>query len=92
MTTQISMSGNDWLSDRDRKSQARAEARRKAAALKCSRKLDEAREALNEFLSACLDCGHVEATRLDDSRRLLMRDMSEYSSYLGSVYDKDWRV
>lgn len=88
MTTQLTMAGDDWLSDRDRKTQARAESRRKAAALKCSRKLDEARDALNEFLSACLDCGHVEATRLDDSRRLLMRDMSEYSSYLDSVYSR----
>lgn len=88
MTAQIAMSGDDWLSDRDRKAQTRAEARRKATALKCSRKLDEARDALNEFLSACLDCGHVEATRLDDSRRLLMRDMSEYSSYLDSVYNR----
>lgn len=88
MSAQIAMTGEDWLSDRDRKARARAEARRKAAALKCSRKLDEARDALNEFLSACLDCGHVEATRLDDSRRLLMRDMSEYSSYLDSVYNR----
>ena len=88
MNLQITMAGDDWLSDRDRKAQARAEARRKAAALKCSRKLDEARDALNEFLGACLDCGHVEATRLDDSRRLLMRDMSEYSSYLDSVYNR----
>ncbi|MBP9032544.1 MAG: hypothetical protein KBG29_01535 [Pseudomonadales bacterium] len=91
MSAQLAMHGDDWLSDRDRKTQARAEARRKAAALKCSRKLDEARDALNEFLSACLDCGHVEATRLDDSRRLLMRDMSEYSSYLDSVYNKERR-
>ena len=88
MNAQLKMSGEDWLSDRDRKTRARAEARRKSAALKCSRKLDEARDALNEFLSACLDCGHVEATRLDDSRRLLMRDMSEYSSYLDSVYNR----
>ena len=88
MRSQITMTGDDWLSDRDRKDRARAEARRKSAALKCSRKLDEARDALNEFLSACLDCGHVEATRLDDSRRLLMRDMSEYSSYLDSVYNR----
>jgi hypothetical protein len=83
------MAGDDWLSDRDRKAQARAEARRTATARKCARKLDEARDALNEFLSACLDCGHVEATRPDDSRRLLMRDMSEYSSYLDSVYNRE---
>ena len=88
MSAQLAMAGDDWLSDRDRKGQARAEARRTAAARKCSRKLDEARDALNKFLSACLDCGHVEATRLDDSRRLLMRDMSEYSSYLDSVYNR----
>lgn len=88
MTAQLAMAGDDWLSDRDRKAQARAEARRKSTALKCARKLDEAREALNEFLCACLDCGHVEATRIDDSRRKLMGDMSEYSSFLDSVYNK----
>lgn len=91
MSAQLAMSGDDWLSDRDRKAQARAEARRTAAARKCARKLDEAREALNEFLHACIDCGHVEATRLDDSRRKLMGDMSEYSLWLDSVYNKERR-
>jgi hypothetical protein len=42
-------------------------------------------------LLACIDCGHVEATRLDDSRRKLMGDMSEYSLWLDSVYNKDRR-
>lgn len=91
MTAQLAMAGEDWLSDRDRKARARAEAKRRSSALKCARKLDEAREALSEFLLACIDCGHVEATRLDDSRRKLMGDMSEYSLWLDSVYNKERR-
>jgi hypothetical protein len=56
MSTQLSMTGVDWLSDRDVKAQARAEAKRKTMALICAKKLEAAADALNEFLLACIEC------------------------------------
>lgn len=86
---QIQMAGEDWLSERDKKTQAKAEAARAKAALACSKKLEAAADALNEFTSACLDCADASAPRgADDGRRLLMQSMMEYASYLNGVYSK----
>lgn len=88
---QLAIVGDDWLSDRDKLSQARAEAARKRAARALIKKLDATKEALNEFLFTCIDCrdGSGDVRGEADSRRLLMRDITEYSSWLSSVYDKE---
>ncbi|VVE56723.1 hypothetical protein PAQ31011_05135 [Pandoraea aquatica] len=87
--TQLSMTGDDWKSDREVKAQARAEAARKKAAVECARKLEAARDALSAYLLACIDCNDASGSRgADDSRSILMGNMSEYAGYLRSVYDK----
>lgn len=86
---QVSMTGDDWLSDRDRKAQARAEAARKKAALICAKKLQAAADALSDFGMACLECNDASSPRrADDGRTLLAASMREYAGYLESVYDK----
>jgi len=85
--TQVSMTGEDWLSDRDRKAQARAEAARRKAGLACAKKLDAAAEALHEFVMACLECNDASSPRgEDDGRTLLQRSIREYAGYLESVF------
>lgn len=84
---QTAMAGDDWLSDRDRKSQARAEAARKKAAVDCAKKLDAAVDAVSKFSLACIECNDASAPRrADDSRALLMEHMREYATWLDSVY------
>lgn len=86
---QMAMTGSDWLSARDLKAQAKAEAARKKAAINCSRKLYAARDALNEFLLACNECGDASKGRgQDDGRVILMSNITEYACYLDGVYNK----
>ncbi|AEA65982.1 hypothetical protein [Burkholderia gladioli] len=87
--TQMAMTGDDWLSDRDRNARAAAEAKRKKAAIACARKLEAASEALSQFFLACIECQDASTSRGDDDgRRILMRNITEYAGYLSSVYDK----
>lgn len=89
MGVQLSMAGDDWLSDRDRKQQARAEAARKKTAIVCARKLRDAVDALNDFMHASNEVGDGGAVRrADDGRVLMVGSLMEYASFLESVYDK----
>jgi hypothetical protein len=86
---QAEMAGDDWLSDRDRNSQAKAEAARKKAALAASKKLQAAADALSELMAACNDCKDGSSVRReDDGRILLMRNILEYAGWLDNVYSK----
>lgn len=86
---QLAMTGDDWLSDRDKQAQARAESKRKKAAIACARKLEAASEALSDFLHVCLDCHDESRSRgADDGRLILIRNITEYAGYLSSKYDK----
>lgn len=90
--TQLTMTGDDWLSDRDRKAQARAEAARRKAALDCARKLDAAADALSAYSMACLEVGDASAPRrADDGRTLLAENCREFAGWLDSVYEKEQR-
>lgn len=87
--TQVQMAGDDWLSDRDRKQQARAEAARKKAAQICAKKLEAAADALHDFLMACIECDDASRSRGDDDGRvILQRNIIEYAGWLDSVYNK----
>lgn len=87
MAHQLTMTGDDWLSDRDRKSQAKAEAARKRAAVQCAKKLREAAEALSIYSMACFECRDGSGVqRGDDGRSLLMGDLQEFAGWLESVY------
>lgn len=88
MTHQLSMTGEDWLSDRDRKTQARAEAARRKAALRAAEKLQAAADAVAEFSMACLECNDGSVRGSDDSRVILSTSMREYAGWLESVFGK----
>jgi hypothetical protein len=84
---QTTMTGEDWLSDRDKRTQARAEAARRKAGQKCAQRLHAAADALGEFAMACLECNDASAPRrADDGRTLLASHMREYAGWLESVY------
>lgn len=87
--TQLQMTGDDWLSDGDKKRQARAEAARKKTAIACATALDKACGALSAYMMACLDCNDASSPRRDDDgRRLLMQSMREYANWLEGAYEK----
>lgn len=86
---QVQMAGDDWLSERDRKQQARAEAARKKAAQVCAKKLEAAAEALHDFVMACNECDDGSRSRGDDDgRAILQRNMREYAAWLDSVFNR----
>lgn len=88
---QLSMSGSDWLSEQDKRRQAKAEATRKKAALACAKKLEAAANALSEFLMACVDCNDGSGDELmgaSDGRKRMIADLNEYSGWLESKYGK----
>lgn len=89
--SQLTMTGEDWFSERDKKAQARAEAARKKAALALAKKLEATADALNVFRQACNECrdgSGDEARGAADGRNILMRDMMEYAGWLESRYGK----
>lgn len=89
---QTSLTGDDWLSDRDRKAQARAVAARRKAALACAAKLEAAAEALGAYLAACRECrdnSGDELRGIADGRHLLISDLMEEASWINGVYGGD---
>ena len=88
---QMTMNGIDWLSDRDKKAVARAEAARKKAALVCAKKLHAAADGLGDLLRACRECDDASSPRRgDDGRLILAANIREYAGWLESAYgDKD---
>lgn len=91
MTKQITMTGDDWTSDRDKRDRARADAAVKKTGLACAVKLERAAEALHDYLIACMDAGHEDRMGAGDGRRRLAEDLTEYAGYLNSVYGKDMK-
>ena len=86
--TQLTMTGDDWLSDRDHKRRARAEAARRRTGLACAKALRTASEALSTYMMACLECNDAStARRADDGRYRLMNDILEYAAWLEGVYE-----
>lgn len=83
---QVAITGEDWLSERDKKSQARADAAVKRSGLAAAKKLEAAADAVNEFLHACLDAGHADMRGAGDGRRVLIGNIMEYASYLEGKY------
>lgn len=86
---QLSMTGEDWLSERDKKSQARAEAAHRKACLVAAAKLEAAAEAVLAMLTAYLECGHEDKMGAGDGRRRIVGDMAELASWLRSVHERE---
>ncbi len=87
--TQLQMTGDDWLSDGEKKRQARAEAARKKAALACAAQLLKSADSLRAFMGACNACKDASSVvSADDGRERMAADLYEYAHYLLGVYDK----
>lgn len=85
MTHQLTMTGDDWLSEREKQRAARNETARANAARALAARLRMAAEAVTSFGEACAACGD-EIERTDDSRTRLRDDMLEYAYFLGMRY------
>jgi vacuolar-type H+-ATPase subunit H len=87
MTDQMTMTGADWLSDRDRKAQARLEAAREKTGRILARRLDAAVEALRDYMNACNEIGDESRVKHQaDGRLRLQEDCAEYANWLHSVH------
>lgn len=87
MTHQLTMSGDDWLSDRNIKTIKRLQAARQRAAQKAAASLQRAADDLAAFSMACMECNDASSpTREDDGRTLLQGSMREYAGWLEDVY------
>ncbi|ABM38626.1 hypothetical protein [Polaromonas naphthalenivorans] len=82
---QITMTGDDWTSDRDRKAQAQAIAARKKTAQELTAQLEKSVAAMQKFINACSACGDPKVLNADDGRQRLREQMQEYATYLDTV-------
>ena len=78
---QIAMMGDDWLSDRDKKSQARADKAFKAATAKAAASMRRAAEDLRAQYRAYVAAGHPEKMGSADQRLTLARDLDELAGF-----------
>ena len=77
------MTGDDWLSDRDRKAKTKAHQRKRKAGATAARKCREAADAIQAYISACGEAGDGSAvTRSDDQRLMFVRDLRDYQAFL----------
>lgn len=87
--SQLSITGDDWLSESEKKRAKKAIAVRKKKAILLARKLESASDAMNEYLGACRDCQDgttVKDGNGVDGRVQLIRQMTEFASYLDMLY------
>ena len=90
MSTQIAMTGDDWTSERERASQKKAVAARRAAGLKAAKALEKASEAIHAYLMACRECqdgSDDTAMGAGDGRNILIGDIKEYMGWLYWKYE-----
>ena len=84
---QLAMTGDDWLSDRDRKQEARAKATLKKTSIVCADRLDAAVEAVQAQMRAHY-AAHGEIKNIGiDGRQRLIEDMAEFASFLRGLYE-----
>ena len=92
MTAQLTMTGDDWISDRDRTRQKKAIEARRAAGLKAAKALKKAAEALQDYLRACRECqdGSDDSKMgAGDGRQVLIGNMTEYMGWLYWKHDAE---
>lgn len=81
---QLIMSGNDWLSDRQRARNKAAEARLHKAEQKAAKALHAAADALDDWMRAYCEV-HLDKMGLGDQRRRLSADCRELASYVDGL-------
>jgi len=83
---QIAMMGDDWLSDRDKKAQARADKALKAATAKAASSMRRAAVDLRAQYRAYVAAGHPENRGAGDQRLTLSSDLDELASFFEGFY------
>lgn len=82
---QLTMSGNDWLSDRDRARDKASKARLHKAEQKAAKALHAAADALDDWMRAYCDV-HPDKMGLADQRRRLSGDCRELANYIDGLH------
>lgn len=84
---QTTMTGDDWLSDRDRKGVAKAQQRKRKAGATAAKKCRDAADAIQAFIHACGEANDGSGVkRSDDQRLLFVRDLRDYVAFLEQRY------
>ena len=78
---QLTMTGEDWLSERERSRDRTAKARLNKAELKAAKALHAAADALDDWMRAYCEV-HPDKMGLGDQRRRLSADCRELASYV----------
>ena len=80
---QTAMTGDDWLSDRERNAASRAQKNKRKAGATAAKKCREAADAIQAYIHACGGAGDGSGvTRTDDQRLLFVRDLRDYQAFL----------
>lgn len=88
---QLTINGDDWISDRERARQKKIIAARQVTGRKAAQALEKAIEAINIHLRACRECQDGSDDRsmgAGDGRNILVGDMGEYMGWLNMRYEK----
>lgn len=86
VTEQISMTGDDWTSEREKKRQQRAATALKKTSLTAARDMRKAAESLRAQYRAYIDAGHPDLQGRADGRLRQAADLDELAGYFESVY------
>lgn len=81
---QLTMTGDDWRSDQDRKREKSATARLHKAEQKAAKALHAAADALGEWMLAYIEV-HPDLMGAGDQRRRLATDCRELATYIEGV-------
>lgn len=80
---QTTMTGDDWLSDRDRKAATKSQQRKRKAGTVAAKKCREAADAIQAYMHACGEANDGSGVkRSDDQRMLFVRDLRDYVAFL----------
>ena len=84
---QTAMTGDDWLSDQQRKAAAKAQQRKRKAGAAAAKKCREAADAIQAFMHACGKANDGSGVkRSDDQRLIFVRDLRDYVAFLEQRY------
>jgi hypothetical protein len=86
---QTRMTGDDWLSDQDKRRQSRADAALKRASVKAAADMRRAAESVRAQFRAYMEAGHPNTQGLGDGRLTMASDLDELAAFFESVYGGD---
>lgn len=86
---QARMTGDDWLSDRDKNRQRRADAALRKASAKAAADMRRAADSVRAQFRAYVEAGHPDKQGRGDGRLTLASDLDELAAFFESVYGGD---